>query len=342
MSKFIGYKKGINLGGWVSQCSEYTKKHYDSFIRPEDFDRIASWGLDHVRMPVDYDVLDGSYDGCSFIGFDYIDMAVRECERVGLNLIIDLHKTAGFSFYTGYGEGGFFDSDELQERFFSLWESIAKRYGKYSDRVSFELLNEITKEEFAKPWNAIARKCVERIRAIAPNVNIIIGGVWCNSVDAVPMLDAPFDERIVYNFHCYEPLVFTHQAAYWVENMPADLCVPYPATGNDYASLVAEKAPELECGYRNIKGKMYSSEFFEELFAPAVEYAAKYNVPLYCGEYGVIDKACPEDILAWYRDINTAFEKLGISRSAWNYKAMDFGMTDKRLEGVFDELKKCF
>lgn len=342
MSKFIGYKKGVNLGGWISQCSEYTEEHYESYIHPEDFDRIASWGLDHVRLPVDYDVLDGEYENCSYLGYEYIDMAVNECGRVGLNLIIDLHKTAGFSFYTGYGEGGFFDNEELQERFFTIWENIANRYGKYSDRVSFELLNEITREEFAKPWNDIARRCVERIRAIAPDVHILIGGVWCNGVDAVPMLDAPYDDKIVYNFHCYEPLIFTHQAAYWVENMPSELHVPYPATGNDYAKIVAENAPNLEFGYRDIKEKAYSPEFFAEVFAPAVEYAAKYDVPLYCGEYGVIDKADPKHILAWYKDINSAFEKYGISRATWNYKEMDFGMTDERLAPVFDELKKYF
>lgn len=342
MRTFSGYKKGVNLGGWISQCSEYTKSHFDSFIVPEDFERIASWGLDHVRVPVDYNVLDGEYEDCTFIGFDYLDMAVEMCGKVGLNMIIDLHKTAGFSFYTGYGEGGFFDNDELQERFFRLWESIARRYGKYSDRVSFELLNEITREEFAQPWNDVARRCIARIRAIAPDVHILIGGIWNNSVDAVPMLEAPVDDRIVYNFHCYEPLLFTHQSAYWVENMPADLSVPYPATDKAYSEIVSERAPKLEHCCRDNGGKTYSDDFFAHIFAPAVDYAAKYDVPLYCGEYGVIDKAAPECILKWYMDINSAFEKFGISRAAWNYKAMDFGMTDQRLDGIFDQLKKNF
>jgi len=342
LSKFIGYKKGIDLGGWISQCKEYTKEHFDSFIKPEDFDRIASWELDHVRLPVDYNVLEDGYEECTSIGFDYIDMAVRECERVGLKLIIDLHKTAGFSFYTGYGEGGFFDTESLQERFYVLWESIANRYGKYSDRVSFELLNEVTSEEFAKPWNAIAHKCIERIRAIAPDTYILIGGVWSNGVDAVPLLDPPYDDKIVYNFHCYEPLIFTHQAAYWVDGMPSDLTVPYPATGEEYAAIIAEKAPSVQFGTRNIGEKLYSPEFFADIFAPAVKYAAKYDVPLYCGEYGVIDKAQNKDILAWYKDIYSAFEKYGIARAAWNYKEMDFGMTDERLADIFDELKKYF
>ncbi len=340
MSSFIGYKKGIDLGGWLSQCKEYTKEHFDSFITPSDFDVIVSWGLDHVRLPVDYNILDGKYDDCNYMGYDYIDMAVRECKRTGLNIIIDLHKTAGFSFDHHHGEGGFFENEKLQERFYQLWEDIANRYGKYSDMASFELLNEVTEEKYAKPWNEIARKCIERIRPIAPDMHILIGGIWNNSVDAVPMLDAPYDDKIVYNFHCYEPLIFTHQGAYWIDGMPADLSVSYPGSNEEYKKVAAERVPEILKLFHEVDGDVYSQKFFEDIFAPAIEYAEKHNTPLYCGEYGVIDKAAPEDTLAWYKDINAVFEKYGISRAAWSYRKMDFGLTDERLSGVIDELKK--
>ena len=63
-------------------------------------------------------------------------------------------------------------------------------------------------------------------------------------------------------------------------------------------------------------------------------------VRLYCGEYGVIDKASPEDALAWFRMINAAFEKYGIGRAAWRYRQMDFGLSDARMDGVRNELVK--
>ena len=37
MKKWNGYQKGINLGGWFSQCV-YTEEHYDSFIKEEDIE----------------------------------------------------------------------------------------------------------------------------------------------------------------------------------------------------------------------------------------------------------------------------------------------------------------
>ena len=62
------------------------------------------------------------------------------------------------------------------------------------------------------------------------------------------------------------------------------------------------------------------------------------NVPLYCGEYGVIDNASPEDTLVWYQAIHAAFEKYGIGRAAWSYRQMDFGLSDPRMDGVRPEL----
>ena len=36
MKKFEGYMRGINLGGWLSQCADYSEKHYSSFIDESD------------------------------------------------------------------------------------------------------------------------------------------------------------------------------------------------------------------------------------------------------------------------------------------------------------------
>ena len=53
-------KKGINLGGWLSQC-EPSIDHYESFIKEEDFKIISNLGFDHVRVPVDYNLVEEVY-----------------------------------------------------------------------------------------------------------------------------------------------------------------------------------------------------------------------------------------------------------------------------------------
>ena len=307
-----GFYKGVNLGGWLSQC-DYSEDRLNNFITEEDIAKISSWDLDHVRIPVDYNILENEDGTYKEEGFARIDKALEWCKKYNLNVVLDLHKTAGFSFDKGEQETGFFENLRLQERFFRLWEEIARHYGKYSDCVAFELLNEVTAKEFITIWNKISYECIKRIRKYAPDTIILVGSYYNNSVVAVPDLAAPYDDKVVYNFHCYDPLKFTHQGATWTDAInPADR-MPFEESG-------------VDCCY------------FIELFEAAIEYARKHNTELYCGEYGVIDVVPPEDKLKWYKAIHRVFDNYGIARSAWSYKEMDFGLSDARLDGVRDEL----
>jgi hypothetical protein len=84
----------------------------------------------------------------------------------------------------------------------------------------------------------------------------------------------------------------------------------------------------------------FGPEYFESRWHNAVKLCEERGVALYCGEYGVIDRSAPEDALSWFKDIHTVFEKYSIGRAAWSYKAMDFGISDKRMDSVRDELIK--
>lgn len=336
MRKFIGYEKGVNLGGWFSQC-KYTKDHYESFITEKDFAELSTWGIDHVRIPMDYNLVEDETGKIIEEGMAYLQRAIDWCEKYDLHMILDLHKTAGFSFDEGEHENGFFSSSSLQERFYCLWEALALRFGKFHNRVAFELLNEVTDKCYCDAWNMIAEECVRRIRKISPEVYILIGGYHNNCITAIQDLKMPYDDKIVYNFHCYEPLIFTHQGAYWVKNMPKDFRLQYPGTVQDYTSkqeqLALETVDLISCADTFTVG----AEFFDELFSRAVEIAEARNALLYCGEYGVIHLADDESTISWYKAINSSFQKYGISRAAWCYKELDFGLIDRCL---IDRLKK--
>lgn len=315
MLKNKGFYKGVNLGGWFSQC-DYSEERLNSFITESDFAKIASWGVDHVRIPIDYNVLENDDGSYKTDGFARIDSALELCDNYGLKAVLDLHKTAGYSFDNyAENEAGFFDSELLQERFYRLWEELANRYGKCPEKIMFELLNEVTDKEYIDAWNRISNSCIKRIRAFAPDTLILVGSYWNNSVESVKDLDVPYDDKVIYNFHCYDPLEFTHQGAYWTDKIDCNARISFEESG-------------------------VSEEYFEKLFASAIEKAETENTCLYCGEYGVIDCVNPEDTIKWYRTINAVFEKYGIARSAWSYKEMDFGLSDERLDGIRDELVK--
>lgn len=159
MREFTGYKHGVNLGGWLSQSS-YEKEHLERFITEEDIERIAGWGCDHVRLPFDYDIILGADNAVSENAFRYLDRCVEWCEKHGLNIILDLHKTLGFSFDKGENESGFFEEDRYQDVFLAMWSEIARHYADKADHVAFELLNEITERRYAIIWNGIAARTV--------------------------------------------------------------------------------------------------------------------------------------------------------------------------------------
>lgn len=340
MKDWLGYKKGVNLGGWLSQCRN-EKNHYDTFIQEKDIEVIAAWGADHVRLPIDYVLIQDEEGGFLPEGFSYIDRCIEWCESNGLNMIIDLHKTKGFSFDANEKQFGFFEQVELQNRFYALWEKLASLYGKHKEKVSFELLNEITDAKYAKDWNIIAKNTISKIRSITSETYILVGGVWNNSIDALQMLDSPYDDRVVYNFHYYEPLAFTHQQAYWIDTMSPEFSIDYPASTLEYIkgsskNLHQEIVASLEAYDRPVIDQHY----INKQIAIAVNISKERNVPVYCGEYGVINRVDPKKALGWYQDIHNIFETYHIGRAMWTYKEMDFGIVDENRSEIQSELIK--
>lgn len=339
MKKFIGFEKGVNFGGWFSQC-DYSKERFDNFITEKDFKKVSEWGADHVRIPIDYNLVEDENGNYLESGIAYIQNAINLCEKYKLNMVLDVHKTAGFSFDEGENETGFFDNIEYQERFYRLWEMLSKNFGKYSKNVAFEILNEVTDKKFSDKWNEISTECIRRIRAIAPDTYILLGGYWNNSIESLKDLNMPYDDKVVYNFHCYEPLIFTHQGAYWIKDMPSDLRLSYPNTIDNYKKahlLIAKNSLSI---YDFIDSKIADIGMFEELFSEAVKLAEERNVALYCGEYGVINLADTDSTLKWYKDINSVFRKYDIGRCAWSFKEMDFGLDDEHMKPIIDEVVK--
>lgn len=343
MRKFENFQKGVNLGGWISQFDKYDTKHFETFITEKDIEYIASIGFDHVRVPVDYNVLETEDGKIIESGFAYLENCRTWCEKYNLNMLIDLHECYGYSFdplKKDMDRKKFFYDDELQARFFKLWTEIATRFKDYPNQVAFEPLNEVVLEEVADAWNNVLHKYIKTMREICPNAYLILGGVCYNNVLSVPLIDVPIDDKIVFNFHCYEPMVFSHQGAYWVEDMPSDFRIGYPKTIEEYKRTSTELSKNLAGAVFKEGISEIGPAFFEDIFKPALEYAEKKNVPLYCGEYGVIDLANNEDKLRWLVDIHSVFNKYGIGRALWNYKEKDFGLVDESFASIKDDFIK--
>jgi len=332
-------KTGINLGGWISQYPSLDHKHFKSFISAPDIDRIAGWDFDHVRLPVDYPVIeDDAHPGVlKEDGLAYIDACLEWCAKHKLPVILDLHKAPGFAF-DEREDASLFNSAPLQERFIKLWKLIARRYaGKMEDELAFELLNEITLPD-TSPWNALVKKTVAAIREIDPLRLIVIGGNYYNAASELKNLDLLPDDNILYTFHYYLPLSVTHQKAPWVP-----VLVKYNRTLNypgEKAEGLEKYAHELTHQFADEIDITFDKAYLRRYLMPAVEFAQKTGQPVYCGEFGVYEAAPMATRLNWTRDVVELLKEYQIGHALWSYKALDFGLVDKDGRVVNEELVK--
>ena len=325
---------GVNLGGWLSQYAEFDHEHFQTFITEADIRRIASWGLDHVRLPVDYPVLE-SDDAIGVPlerGYAYIDDCIGWCADAGLAVVLDLHEAPGFTFQNALevetaGDNVLFTDAPTQDRFIALWQEIVRRYRDAPVPIIFELLNEVTLPNNG-PWNALVRRTVAAIREISPDAVIMIGGTHNNAVSGLDGLIEIDDPRIIYTFHTYDPLFFTHQNAPWSAGPREWGAAPsYPGYLEGLGDFL-DVHPEHEADNREYVERHMDREMLAAILAPALEFASRTGHELYCGEFGVADWVDPASRRAWLADFLGLLRQHGIGFALWSYKAMDFGVVD--------------
>jgi len=339
---FEKFRSGMNLGGWVSQ-SNLEKNHIAGFIKKEDIDRIASWGLDHIRLPFDYPILEDDSKPFVYIedGFEILQKTLGWCKEASLNLVLDMHMAPGYAFGNNNENNIIFNDETAQKRFISLWQEIAVRFKDQGDSLIFELLNEIV-DSHGDKWNKIARKAIEGIHSIDPDRYILLGGPNYNSAAGLDALDIYDDERVLYNFHYYEPFLFTHQRAVWTPLKNIDVDQPYPGKIEG-----AEKLKEYFSGQKPEQGKslngntVFDKAFLENRLAPAISFSQRTGKKLYCGEYGAIDHAGLDSRINYLNDVNELFEKYNIGRACWSYKGMNFTSINNGGTPVSEKLVKA-
>ena len=322
--------RGINMGGWLSQIDAIQEKdpenfpgidkHMETFIEDADFANVKTWGFDHVRVPVDSYLFFTDDDKCMESRIINIDRAVELAQKNGLKMILDLHECPGHDFADAtktpvqklFVEG----DDTYIKKTEKIWACLAERYGQ-KNHVLFETLNEPVAPT-AEIWNSISGRLCKVIRKYAPKSTIVTGSNMWNTPGTFADLVPVEDDNIVYCVHFYEPLLFTHQTAPWIDDKPEiKITRTYP---DDYGPGIVRKF-----GMAQSEG-VWDKERLANVLNPVNEFRKKYNAQVICNEFGVYAPVELQSQLRWYEDLLSVLKEMNIGYSYWNYKNLDFGI----------------
>jgi len=323
-------RHGINLSEWFAQVYDqrgYTKEHFETWNTAQDIALIKAMGFDHVRLSVNPQPMfrHGQADRIPADYLGYLDSAVQMILDHGLAIILDVHPESDFKQKLA-------TDDSFVEQFEDYWRQLARHYSTTNpDLVSFEILNEPEFHDRYR-WQGVQAKLAVAIREGAPLHTIIVAGAFWSSENELLFFDPLRDSNIIYNFHFYEPHIFTHQGATWSTNYVHYLKeLPYPSTPDNVqpvAVLLPDAVNRLQAIHYGLD--QWNALRIEGEIGQVAAWAKRWNVSVTCNEFGVYRKAAnPRDRAAWISDVRTTLEKHGIGWTMWDYSG-GFGVVTKQ------------
>lgn len=261
---------GTNLGNTLEPPYEgdWSKAAMEYY-----FDDFKTAGFKNVRIPVRWD----NHSGKSYpytIDKDFLDR---------VETIVDWSLSRGFITVLNSHHDDWIKENysENIERFEKIWEQISERFKNKSSNLLFETMNEPFGNITDSQINDMNSRILKIIRKTNPTRNVIIGGGFWNSYNALVNIDIPNDPYLIGTFHYYDPYNFTHKwEGTW--GTPSDM---------DTVSRV---------------------------FDQVKNWSVKNNIPVYLGEFAVMAYADKPSRLKWYDFISDQALNRDFACSVWD------------------------
>ncbi|HEX4141580.1 MAG TPA: cellulase family glycosylhydrolase [Candidatus Methylacidiphilales bacterium] len=173
------------------------------------------------------------------------------------------------------------DDPQLNREFLALWTDLVRRLGSDPLVVAWEPLNEPHGGATPATIAAWYRGVITQFRRYDPSRPIVVEGANYSHpedlVDAIKMADP----NIIYAFHFYYPYEYTTD----LRNPPLD----YPGE--------------------------WGKSYLEQKMAPALRFREKFNVPVWCGEWGTKTGAAHYE--RWMNDVFGILHANGLDWCMW-------------------------
>ena len=282
-----------------------------------DIDALSELGANYVNI---------SHSGLFTVQPPYVvdQAAVDNLDNL-LEMIAQADMFAVITFRSGPGRsefsilrdglGTWFDEEYLIETVWvdqaakaawaDMWEFTAQRYRDNPIVVGYDIMCEPNSNAILDIWNPNAfhrvyadtgydwntwyPSIVAAIRAVDPDMPVLVGGNGYSGPEWLPYLEPVEVERIVYTFHQYFPHVYTHQEFPLLNTYPGSFDMDYDDQLDDF-----------------------NREWLQDWLSIPADYAEEQNITLAVNEYGVV--RWEPGAAEFMRDQMEIFEGYG-----WNY-----------------------
>jgi len=214
--------------------------------REWDFDFIAHWGFDFVRLPTDYRIWTGKTGEYLEKPLQEIDQAIQWGRSRGIHMNLCLHRAPGYCVNPPLEKLDLWsddsDGEEARLQFAAQWRMFAARYkGIPSQELSFDLLNEPGDIETVRYVRAV-KTAVEAIRLEDPERLIIADGLYWGRKPVTELISL----GIAQSTRGYDPMQISHYRAEWIEGSKdwPEPRWPVPLFPNLY--LYGDEKPEFQ------------------------------------------------------------------------------------------------
>lgn len=279
--------RGFNLTGWIDRTPT-------GIPDPTVLRGLLARGLTHVRLPVDGERLMPPFSTPSDTSeqLTALDAALRTLFGLGFTVSLDMHPGDRFgSLHRSNSEGALALLDQA-------WRLLAHRTALYgADRLLFEVLNEPPN---AEAWATQLPRAVATLRAVAPDRILVVSPGGPQRIEAMAGLAPLEDRRLVYAFHFYDPMAFTHQGNDWgtaADPLKHFRDLPFPADRNApavralSALLKREGQKEAAAELADQIHSPWTAAAIEVQFAPVAAWIARHRRPVIVNEFGALQTA---------------------------------------------------
>lgn len=286
--------RGFNLVEKMKATAPYTP------YRESDFEWMADWGFDFVRLPTDYQCWTDSEDPYKLDekSLKQIDQAIDWGRQYGMHVSLCMHHAPGYRVAKKDLKMNLWEDEEAQKQFDFQWSHFASRYqGISSKQLSFDLVNEpgkITPKFDATIYSKVVRRVIAAIRRKDPTRLIISDGLKWGRIPVFELVD----QKIAQSTRGYRPGELTHYKAPW--RPPKDYPEPsWPMTRH---------------------GEVRDRDWIDQKYVQPWKDLESQGVGVHVGEWGILNTVPHEIALAWSRDVLSLWKEADWGWALWNFR----------------------